>query len=128
MSRPTALGSISAPSIRVRSHQLVRWGEVTRPVLTPAARKMDSENAAIEPLPLVPATRTLENSWSCPPRRSRSARVRASLRGWRATAAAAVRTFGERPYSQRTALWYAGLAIDESGSIPGEYTPRMVLV
>src|SRR4051794_4021986 len=114
--------------MRVRSHQLVRCGEVTSPVLMPAARKIDSENAAIEPLPLVPATRTLEDSRSGLPSRSRSARVRASLRGWSATISAAVRMFGERPYNQRSALWYSGLAIDESGSIPGEYTRRMVLV
>src|SRR5580698_6308445 len=41
--------------MRMRSLMLSRCGEVYRPVRSPAARRMDSSIAAVEPLPLVPA-------------------------------------------------------------------------
>src|SRR5271155_5169897 len=41
--------------MRMRSLMLSRCGEVYRPVRRPAARRMDSSIAAVEPLPLVPA-------------------------------------------------------------------------
>src|ERR1700683_2830242 len=41
--------------MRMRSLMRSRGGEVYRPVRNPAARRMDSSIAAVEPLPLVPA-------------------------------------------------------------------------
>src|SRR5277367_1330005 len=46
---------IFSPLMRIRSLMLSRCGEVYRPVRRPAARRMDSRIAAVEPLPLVPA-------------------------------------------------------------------------
>src|SRR5271155_920080 len=46
---------IFSPLMRMRSLMLSRCGEVYRPVRNPAARRMDSSIAAVEPLPLVPA-------------------------------------------------------------------------
>ena len=46
------------PLIWIRSLKRSRWGEVSRPVLYPAARRMLSAMAQALPLPLVPATWT----------------------------------------------------------------------
>ena len=64
---------ISLPLMRMRSLIFSRWGEVYSPVRKPACRRMDSRNAAVEPLPLVPAMCALGYARSGRP--SRSART-----------------------------------------------------
>ena len=49
---------ISLPSRRMRSLMRSRCGEVYRPVRRPAARKIESSIADVEPFPFVPATCT----------------------------------------------------------------------
>ena len=44
------------PLIRMRSHQLTRWGEVVTPQRRPAAQRADSRKLTMEPFPLVPST------------------------------------------------------------------------
>src|SRR3989475_3427632 len=51
--RSSEMGS---PSSRMRSQKWLRCGLVYSPVRSPAARKADSANAQVDPLPLVPAT------------------------------------------------------------------------
>src|SRR5205823_8984925 len=53
-----------------------RCGEVKRPARIPAACRIDARNAAVEPLPFVPAMRTTRRRRSGAPASRRSARVR----------------------------------------------------
>jgi hypothetical protein len=66
--RRTSASSIDRPFIWIRSLNRTKCGEVNSPVLTPAAREMESIIAQTEPLPLVPATWTNRNSFCGFPR------------------------------------------------------------
>ena len=72
-----ASSSIGAPAISMRSLKRVRCGELRNPVLRPAARRPAAIIAAVEPLPLVPATCTIRKDRSGRPSRSVNALIRA---------------------------------------------------
>ena len=61
------VGDFARRRRRMRSLMRTRCGEVYRPVRRPAARRMLASIAAVEPLPLVPATCTERKARSgCP--------------------------------------------------------------
>ena len=68
----------------MRSVGSTRWGEVNRPVRTPAARKPAAIMAQVEPLPLVPAMWTIAVSFLriAQSRENRADAVEAQLGGF----------------------------------------------
>ena len=67
---------IISPSTCIRSLKLMIYGEVYRPVRYPALRRTEAMDAAVEPLPLVPAMWANFSFFSGLPRAFNSSRVR----------------------------------------------------
>lgn len=67
--RAALSSAISLPLTLNRSVKRVRWGEVKSPARYPPSARMEARKAAVDPLPLVPATwTTLSRSWGLPSR------------------------------------------------------------
>ena len=67
-----------APSTRMRSSNVMRYGLVNSPVRSPAAWRMEARYAQVEPFPFVPATWTNLRRSCGRPSRSSSSRMRSS--------------------------------------------------